>query len=46
VTTSDVATSFRLKRGDLARLLDDYSDLFSARLGISLTGLDSGELFG
>jgi hypothetical protein len=40
-----VATSFRLKPGDLTRILDGYGDLFSARLGIALTGLDSGELF-
>ena len=45
MTSPDLATSFRLGRNDLARLLDGYGDLFSARLGIALAGLDSGELF-
>jgi endonuclease III len=40
-----VSASFRLERSDLIRLLHGYGDLFSARLGIALTGLDSGELF-
>jgi endonuclease III len=45
VSAPDAATAFRLERRDLTRLLDAYGDLFSARLGIALTGLDSGELF-
>lgn len=39
------AAAPKLTRDDLARLLHDYGDLYSARLGIALSGLDPGELF-
>lgn len=35
----------RIERAELARLLKELGDLYSARLGIALGGLDSGELF-
>jgi hypothetical protein len=43
VSPSDAVV--KIKRDDLSRLLNEQGDLFSARLGIALDGLDSGELF-
>ena len=42
---SPSATVAKIERDDLTRLLDEQGDLFSARLGIALDGLDAGELF-
>jgi hypothetical protein len=42
---SPLAAVVKLERDDLTRLLKEQGDLFSARLGIALNGLDSGELF-
>lgn len=41
----NLALPSALRRGELARFLEAYGELYSARLGIALSGLDAGELF-
>jgi hypothetical protein len=45
VRSSSASSLSALRRGELSRFLETYGELYSARLGIALNGLDAGELF-